>query len=183
MRFYSSFTALLGAAMRSDTVLKILEEQAKKGEFVLMTAAGINHVIGPIGFAAHEVTWTGVDGVKAAQMGNLDDDGNGLIRESLLPSLLRERWARFKWNVLDVLYKKGRLLCNINAEHREWYIHTIIKHGHQYMFDYTVGWDGDIVPDLQGPPPPEVYISLAHLVELDPKEQAIAQAAVTQEVN
>ena len=181
MRFYSSFTALLGAAMRNETVLKRLIEQAKNGEVVLLTAAGLGRVIGPAGFAAREVTWTGVDGVKPVYYDR--DDSNALVRESDLPVLLRERWLLFKDSVLRVLQQKGLLICNANPDDRNWYIHTIVSHGHVYMLDLTVGWDGDIVPELQGPPPAEVYINLAHIIELTPEEQAIAQAAVTHEVN
>lgn len=174
MRFYSSFSRLLNNCMRNEITLAALEEQARSGQVVLLTEAGFNHVLGTDKLVPVELTWSGVEEVKVAYAENKDD---GLVSIDLIPARLRDRWLRFK-TMLVKMEARGRLICNANIEHRDWYIHVVTKHGHQYMFDYTTGWDGSIVPDLQGDPPAEVYVNLAHLLELDPKEQAIAYAAV-----
>lgn len=179
MRFYSSFTQLLANLMRSEITLKAFEAQALAGEVVLLTSAGLEHVLGTDKAVPVEVTWTGVENIKVAYA---DKDANGLVSIDSLPSLLRDRWLRFR-SVLVKLNTRQKIICNINADLQNWYIHTIVRHGHQFMFNYTTGWDGDITPDLQGAPPAEVYVNLAHLIELDSHEQALAHAAVAEASN
>lgn len=179
MRFYSSFTELLNNAMRNEITLKALEASVFGGEVVLLTEAGFNHVLGTDKLVPVELTWTGVDGVKAQYA---RDNKEGLVPIETVPEALLKRWMRFK-TLLIKLEARGKLICNINLEHRNWYIHTVIRHGHQFMFDYTTGWDGKVVPHLEEPAPPEVYINLSHLLDLDSREQAVALAAVTAEVN
>lgn len=178
MRFYSSFSQLLGNCMRNEITLKALEALAFGGEVVLLTECGFNHVLGTDKFVPVELTWSGVDGVKVAYA---EEGTEGLVSIELLNKTLLGRWMRFK-SMLLKLESKGKLICNVNPDHRNWYIHTVIKHGHQYMFDYTSGWDGSIAPELEGGPIAEVYINLSHLLELDPKEQALALAAVEHEM-
>lgn len=182
MRFYTSFTEILGACMRSEATFKALEAAVDLGEVALLTSAGFNHVLGNTENVPHELTWTGVAGVKSIHVLDSCCNPAALVPITSIPEELQIRWLRFK-SMLLKLECRGKLICGVNADHRNWYIHTIISHGHQYMFNLTNGWDGAIAPELEGEPPAEVYINLAHLIELDPKEQAIAERAVTQEVN